>query len=128
MSDNYSFAVRGEGPILRYLEVLLHKHGEPYPMDANGYLVDEHEGAPRLVFFTYNYEEANKLPVDMEPRQLAPFIEQWLSKTDYPAKPDIDGDCKKGWLLTNGNRWGDVDGYDYHSVFSVQPDWQLYGK
>jgi len=128
MSDNYQFKVCGEGPLLEYLKVLLLSNQEYGSMKADGYIVDEYEGAPRIIFFRYSYEKANKLPFKMDASDLGPFADKWLSSIDYPKEPDQDGSNKKGWIITNGNMWGHVDGYDYHSVFSVQPGWQMYGK
>ena len=128
MSDNYNFTVRAEGPTGGYLKPLLLSDKEYSSMTASGYLIDEYERAARLVFFKYNYDKANPLPFKMDAEDLGPFIDKWLLSVDYPSEPDQDGHNEKGWLLTNGNMWGHVDGYDYHSLFSIQPDWQMYGK
>lgn len=56
-------------------------------------------------------------------------VQDWLTLNggaDYGKKPDIDGDCGKGWRVFNES-WGHVYGM-YHAICAVQPVWAMYGK
>lgn len=66
------------------------------------------------------------LPYPMETTAAIEFAWNWLAQASYGQKPDIDGDCKKGWRIFN-EAWGHV-GRDCYAFVAVRPTWALYGK
>ena len=60
------------------------------------YSVSEQKG---LVAYWHLDDKATALPYPMTLEQFANFAIGWLESADYGSRPDIDGDCEKGWRL-----------------------------
>lgn len=68
-------------------------------------------------------KNANLLPVPMVATDAAPFIWNWLTRTEPAVKrPDIDGDVSKGFEIQTMN-----GGWSY-AAFRVRPIWAEHHK
>jgi hypothetical protein len=84
-----------------------------------------------LILYWYDSPSNTKLPYKMTLEEAADFAWGWLCKQDFGSKPDIDGDCEKGWRIYTES-WGSVHddngAKDLGSFVAVQPAWAMYGK
>lgn len=71
--------------------------------------------------------EALPLPYRMVVKSASDFAWHWLESADYGTEPDHDGDDGKGFVITNGDCWGQIDGA-WQSIVQIQPCWAMYGK
>ncbi len=75
------------------------------------------------------WDQSKGKTLSFKPALMADTITEWLGRSkgsnssyaapDYGPKPDIDGDCKKGWRLVAGSS---ID------VIEIHPCWMMYGK
>ena len=100
-------------------------YGEPTTHHF-GNIIEDKEGDTTLILLWHDEKEAEKLPFPLDFEGAVSFIKGWLEQVDYGKKPDIDGDCGKGWrVFTEG--WGHVAGHHY-AIVAVQPIYAMYGK
>lgn len=89
-----------------------------------GYAIDPERG---MVLYCSPSPQATLLPFEMSLAQAAEFAHEWLvQRADYGQRPDIDGDCEKGWRLYC-QEWGRIGGDD-HAFAAVKPAWAMYGR
>lgn len=65
-------------------------------------------------------KDATKFLYPMGIDDVTVFVDGWLKQVEYPAEPDIDGDCHRGWRVYNGEQIG--------ALVAIAPHWALYGK
>jgi hypothetical protein len=101
-----------------------------------GYSIDNIKGFDRLIIYwsipdKYNLEKLNtefkEFPFKMSKESLKNFITDWLKQASYGPQPDHDGDNHKGFIISTGDFWGHIE-FMNQTSFSVQTDWQMYGK
>lgn len=149
MSDNFHVSVRSGN--LFHLETAISMIMQEHKYEAAKYYFIENYKENNIVSSSYNEvnfdyissapeskylvlewkssgSRSQRLPFELKSTKvIAEFIKGWLETVQYPEKPDIDGDCTKGFFITTGNIWGFSFNSRY-SLFSVAPDWQWHGK
>lgn len=120
----------GDNPVIRVNGISIDrlryamKLAQGFP--AHGYKIDEEKG--HLVFMRYpGAPDAIPFPAPLSAERCAEIAFDWLSAQPYPPECDHDGSNKKGWLIWN-DKWGQIEGYDYHSFLAVRPEWIMFGN
>lgn len=72
-------------------------------------------------------EGAIKLPYNMDVEAALSFAKNWLKTAEYPEEPDMDGDCKEGFRIYNGDFWGHIED-SWVGICVIEPHWIMYGK
>ena len=85
------------------------------------------DGGSRLVLYWHADKDTVPLPFPMDISAAKAFARNWLSQATYGPEPDIDGDCKKGFTISTGDGWGQVDG-SFYSIMEIRTTWMMYGK
>lgn len=122
--DNFHIDVTSEG--LENLDLAL-KLGFSKNSKATHFVKTKNE----LILFWTDTEiskTVTPLPIEMGAEQIIGIIGGWLkSEADYGNKPDIDGDCGRGFRISN-DQWGHVKPYGWQAFLRIEPAWTLYGK
>lgn len=92
--DNHALSAKGE--TRKYLEAVLSlspiETVESYSKNCNGL---------SFMWMFRGQEHETRMPVETNAKDLAPTILSWIEKeAEFTPKPDIDGDCYKGWKIT----------------------------
>ena len=115
--DNFRIDITSEGDesLKKVLGLFRYKQVAGYSIKDN-----------KLVLYWTKSSKATMFPFMMNLDEIAVFVLGWLRSASYGQKPDIDGDCGKGWRIYNED-WGRVDG-DWEAFCAIEPVWALYGK
>lgn len=131
MSDNLFFRASGGGDSLgEYLELLMSGVTDR----VHGYKIDNRgKAGARFVLFRWAPNDRQCFHVfpgkhGVELDAVTPLILAWLKDVKYPQKPDIDGDCGKGWLVYNDEPWGHVEPHGSPAFAAIEPYWLMCGK
>ena len=90
---------------------------------ASHYRVHENS----LTFYWHFVTGATAFPFKMDAEGAADFARRWLHEldhSDYGREPDLDGDCGRGFCITNAP---DND-TKFYSVVSIKPEWVEFHK
>ena len=69
------------------------------------------------------------LPYPMEFEAASDFAWHWLENgADFGNEPDHDGDNGRGFIIHNGDAWGQIENFEWKSLVQIQPYWAMYGK
>jgi hypothetical protein len=117
--DSFYFKIISDHPIKIAFNIAFLEHKK-----VLGYRIDKEKG---LIFYSYisdNYppKDIVRFPFNMDEFLAADFATQWLLVQDYGLAPDTDGDCYKGWQVTN-----DLN-YETGAFCAVSSQWIIYGK
>jgi hypothetical protein len=125
--DNFQIKVVSEGR--PHFDMALGMCFDKYKM-ATHYIITKNgeNKAYSLTFYWIELDKAEALPYPMGFKAASDFAWHWLEHgADYGSEPDHDGDNHKGFLITNGDNWGQINGA-YQSICQIQPCWAMYGK
>ncbi len=119
MSDNPVLAVSGDGVERLSVVLGLFERNPPTGFFAS---------PAQFVLFWTKHDNATPLPPGMNNDAIAACIMHWLkTEAAFGQEPDIDGDCKKGWLCSCDG-WGHIEGFGYAAYARVKPYWRMFGK
>lgn len=122
-SDNYRILMQNEGCVISTLDLFFQGKS------MCGFIADDLgiDNANRMVLFQHPHEDSNRFPCMINSEEVGCIINKWLAGVQYPDVPDIDGTCKKGWLIKN-DEWGFVKPFGFEAFCSIEPVWILYGR
>lgn len=89
-------------------------------------LLNRSETIPCLLLAQYVNDDAKvKFPINITNETAIIFTQDWLKSTQYPERPDFDGDVIAGFRIEYRDFYY---GVALQNVIMIMPTWALYGK
>lgn len=121
--NNFSVDIYGEGDEMLRTALSLFAR-----LKCCSYQVDTKKG---LILYGHNMAGKTHFPMPLSEQLMFMFVREWLATAPIGPKPDIDGDCKRGFRVYTRSSCRDDKGeyVDYIDGYvAIKPIWATYGK